>query len=234
MKVILSIIIIIILIAQTPSFAEPVLTFGRTQDPIAEFSSQMLLKAYTRIGYEVKFVDLSAERSLMKSNSGSLDGEVNRIKGIEKKYGNLIMVPVPLNFFEGVVFTKRHDFRVKGWASLKSFSIAIRIGAKFAEFKTVGMNVAKFSTYDKVFLLLYNDRYDICVSSRMNGLYQIKKQNLTGIKALEPPLETINLYHYLHLKHKALIPKISKVLQRMEQEGILRKERALFVSKLFD
>ncbi len=233
MKVILSI-MIIVLIAQTSSFAEPVLTFGRPHDPIAEFSSQMLLKAYTRIGYELKFVDLPAERSLMKSNTGSLDGEVNRIKGIEKEYGNLIMVPVPVNFLEGVVFTKRHDFRVNGWASLKPFSIAIRIGTKFAEFRTAGMNVTKFSTYEKIFLLLYNDRYDICVSSRMTGLYQIKKQNLIGIKALEPPLETITLYHYLHRKHKALIPRISKELQRLEQEGILHRERALFVRKLLD
>lgn len=233
MKVIRSI-IIIVLLAQTSSFAEPVLTFGRPHDPIAEFSSQMLLKAYTRMGYELKFVDLPAERSLMKSNTGSLDGEVNRIKGIETKYGNLIMVPVAVNFFEGVVFTKRHDFRVNGWASLRPFTIAIRIGTKFAEYRTAEMNVTKFSTYEKIFLLLYNDRYDICVSSRMTGLYQIKKQNLIGIKTLEPPLETINLYHYVHLKHKALIPMISKELQRMDQEGILHKERALFVSKLLD
>ncbi|MBI9088900.1 MAG: transporter substrate-binding domain-containing protein [Desulfobacterium sp.] len=233
MKIILSITIFVFFV-QTSSFAEPVLTFGRPHDPIAEFSSQMLVKAYTRIGYELNFVDLPAARSLMKSNNGSLDGEVNRIKGIEKEYDNLIMVPVPVNFFESVVFTKRHDFRVEGWASLKSFSIAIRIGAKFAEYRTAGMNVVKFSTYEKIFLLLYNDRYDICVSSRITGLYQIKKQNLIGIKALDPPLETINLYHYLHQKHKAMIPKISKVLQSMEQEGIIHKERALFVSKLLE
>jgi ABC-type amino acid transport substrate-binding protein len=220
--------------AQTSSFAEPVLTFGRPHDPIAEFSSQMLMKAYTRLGYELIFVDLPAERSLLKSNNGLLDGEVNRIKGIEKKYGNLIMVPVPVNFFEAVVFTKRHDFRVNGWASLTSFSIAIRIGAKFAEYRTAGMNVTKFPTYEKAFLLLYNDRYDLCVSSRISGLEQIKKQNLIGIKALEPPLETINLYHYLHLKHKTLIPWISKELQRMEQEGLLYRERALFVRKFLD
>ena len=49
---------------------------------------------------------------------------------------NLMMISVPVNFLDGVVFTKNHHFPVTGWESLKPYSIAIRIGTKFAEIRS--------------------------------------------------------------------------------------------------
>lgn len=231
MKIICSL-VITVLLSTTFSLADDVLTFGRPDDPIGEISSQILVEAYNRISIKIDVIKLPAERSLLLSNKGSLDGEVNRIKGVDKKYENLIRIPVPVNFFEGVAFTKNRHFTVNGWDSLKPYSIAIRTGTKYAENGTRGMNVHKFITYDKIFMLVSKDRYDIGISSRTTGLYQISKHKLTGIKALEPPLERFQLYHYLHKKHKDLVPKISNTLQRMEQNGVILTIRERYIKDL--
>ena len=222
-----------ILFTSIHSHAGDVLNIGKPVDPIADISSRILTKAYQRINLEINFIELPAERSLFKSNQGSLDGEVNRIKGINKKYTNLIMVPIPINSVEHVVFSKKHNFSVNGWESLKPFSIAIRIGTKVAEYGTAGMNVTAFPTYDKVFMLVAQERYDICISSVVTGLYYIKKHNLEGMKTLKPPLREYQLFHYLHLKNKALVPKISHSLEQMQQNGEIARERALVIDDLF-
>ena len=223
-----------ILFSSIHSYAGDILNLGKPADPVAGISSRVLTKAYQRIGVKINFIELPAERSLLKSNEGSLDGEVNRIIGMEEMYPNLIMIPIPINSFVGVAFSKSHHFSVNGWESLQPYSIAIRIGSKFAEYGTRGMNVTTFATYDKVFELIAQERYDICISSVVTGLFFIKKNGLKGIKILEPPLTNFKLYHYLHKKNKNWVPAISSSLQQMQQEGEISKERGSVIKKLFE
>ncbi len=63
---------------------------------------------------------------------------------------------------------------MNGWESLKPYSIAIRIGTKFAETGTKGMNVKKFPTNDMIFRLVSKNLYDICITSRVIGKEKIK------------------------------------------------------------
>lgn len=208
------------------------LVLGKPVDPIAEISSRVLEEAYNRIGIQVEFRQLPAERSLVQSDQGLLDGEVNRIKGIETAYPNLIRIPVPVNTVEQSVFSAKHDFPVIGWASLKPYSIAIRIGTKVVEYNTRGMDVAAFPTYDKVFTLLSMGRYDVAVAASVTGLFYIKKHNLKTIKRLSPPLTKHPLYHYIHRKNEHLIPQITAVLKNMQQDGRILQARDRFIAEL--
>lgn len=223
-----------ILFSSIHSYAGDILNLGKPADPIADISSRVLTKAYQRIGLKINFIELPAERSLLKSNEGSLDGEVNRIIGMEKIYTNLILIPIPINSFVGVAFSKNHNFSVDGWDSLRPYSIAIRIGSKFAEYGTRDMNVTTFPTYDKVFELVSQDRYDICIASVVTGLFYIKKNGLKGIKVLDPPLTNFKLYHYLHKKNKNWVAGISRSLQQMQQEGEISREREVVINELFE
>ena len=45
---------------------------------------------------------------------------------------------------------------------------------------------------------------------------------MSGIRILEPPVDQLVLYHYLHKRHAALAEKLEAVLTRMEQEGELK------------
>ena len=49
-----------------------------------------------------------------------------------------------------------------------------------------------------------------------------------GVVVLEPPFESLHLYHYVHVKHRDLIPALTKALQELNNSGrsemILREE----------
>ena len=88
---------IVFLLSSTHSYAGNTLIFGQSFDPIADISARVLKEAYKRINTEVEFKKMPAERSIENSNNGLLDGEVNRITGIEKKYSNLGAVSKKIN-----------------------------------------------------------------------------------------------------------------------------------------
>jgi polar amino acid transport system substrate-binding protein len=164
-------------------------------------------------------------------DNGELDGEVNRIKGIDKNYPNLIMVSIPVNNLEGVVFTKK-IFPVKGWKSLTPYTIAVRRGTKFAEKGTKGMNRILLVKNKQLFIMIDKGKADVSVTSRLEGLEEIKKLNIKGIKVLEPPLVKMSLYHYLNKKHYSLVPKITESLQKLEKQGIIQKIRNQIISDM--
>ncbi len=213
------------LMISIPLYAQKSLVLSKPDDPIADVSEKVLSEAYQRIGIQIQMITLPAERALLTSNSGDVDGEVNRIKGIEKIYLNLMMVPVVINMLEGVVFTKDVSIHVTKWNSLKPYKIGIRRGTKFAERGTKGMDVDFVTTNMQLLSKLDMGRCDVIVTSRLEGLDQIKQLHLTGIYILEPPLVRLKLYHYLHKKHITLLPDITNVLQKMEEEGRIQAIR---------
>lgn len=216
---------ICIFLAVFTADAKPQLIFGRIPGVTNEIAEQVVKAAYQRIGISVDTTVLPPERSLLNSNQGLSDGEISRVAGLEKIYPNLIMIPVAVSSFDGVVFTKKTEFKVNGWNSLKQYSLCIRLGVKFAQQGTQGMKVVAVQSIDQCFKMLNNGRIDLVVESRDDGLYTIKKLKLQGIHVLEPPLETTNLYHYLHKKHMDLVPRVTKALTEMESEGRIKEIR---------
>ncbi len=202
-----------------PAMAQDTLTFSRVEGFGADITEQVVKEAYHRLGILISAQPLPAERALSLAGSGDLDGEVSRVEGIEKNYPDLVMVPVPVTATEVVVFTKHVIFPVTGWESLKPYSIGILTGAKFAREGTQGMRAEPVTTDEQSFQKLDAGRIDVAVTTYINGLETIRKLNLKDIKALEPPVTTLKLYHYLHKKHMDLVPKITDVLKQMEKEG---------------
>lgn len=215
--------LLLFFMSSTILVAKEQLTFSMPPDATALISRKVLEIAYSKIGIDIKFNKYPAERSLYMSNHGLVDGEVCRIKGIEDKYLNLVIVPVPINLVEGMVFTKNVKFKVAGWSSLKPYTIGVRRGTKFIENIAHKLNVEAVTTNEQLFLKLISDRTDIVVTSRVEGLFQLKKLKINNITVLEPPIITIKLYHYLNKKHKSLIPKVTNILKKMNKRGTIYK-----------
>jgi len=194
-----------------------------SQDHLAEASRLVLEQAYAQLDIEIETRAWPSERALVSSNYGNLDGEVIRINQVGKQYANLIRVPVPVNHFDAMVFTKSSSIVVDGWESLKSLSVLMRIGSKYAEFGIQSPNVRKLPSYEEVFQTLNNSRFDVAVSTRIIGTQEIKKLGLKDVLMIEPPLHSYDLFHFLHRKHESLVPNIESVLKKMERQGEIKK-----------
>jgi len=199
---------------------------------LTTISEQVLVEAYQKLDMKIEFVSFPAKRGLMISNEGTVDGEVHRIKKVDYKYPNLIRVPTAINLAEVVVFTIKNQFKIEGWHSLKPYKIGILRGIVVVEQGTRDMDVEAFNSYDQVLMMLNFKRIDVGVLTRIGGLYYLRGLEFKDIKMLEPPILQHGLYHYLHVKHEALVPRINGELIKMQSSGRIKEIRMQYIKSL--
>jgi polar amino acid transport system substrate-binding protein len=180
----------------------------------------VLQEAYRRIGIEAKEEFLPHERSLRASNSGEVDGEVMRIAGLEKEYPNLIMVPESIYNFDTVAFTTGLVFKIDGWESLRPYQLCILRGLKLSERGTEGMNRMVGNSTDHVIEMLRRDRCQVAILGRASWL-EVDRLKAGPLRELRPPIATLKLFHYVHKRHEALVPKLAETLRQMRSEGAI-------------
>ncbi len=219
-----TLILLILILQATPLSATEKLVLSTFEsDPFVTTAERIVREAYKKISIELEIHHFPGERAINMANYGETDGELFRIAGIDKQYKNLLMIPISVTGTEIIVFSKTVNFPVKGWDSLKPYKISFLKGFKMAETNTQGMRVFPTGSLETLFKVLDRGRVDIVIESRIGGLPVIKKYGFTGIKPLEPPLETVKVYHYLHKKHQYLVPRITKVLEEMDNKGVLKQ-----------
>lgn len=188
------------------------------QDPATSVAEAVLTEAYRRLGLGLKVHRVPGERSLRSANDGDMDGELYRKLGMEREYPNLVIVPVPLLTYEITIFTMGTSFPVYGWESLRPYTIAYVRSIKIVEQNTHGMRVEVTSTLRQAFMMMSTGRADVVVANRASALAALKDLNLPDVRQLAPPLATFPVYHYLHKKHAALVPRLTTVLQQMQRD----------------
>jgi polar amino acid transport system substrate-binding protein len=216
-----------------PVYATETLVFSALEGSgPQEVAKSVLAEAYRHIGIPIQFVALPGERALAESNSGRNDGEVARLTGLQKKYNNLIRVPISVSQLDGVAFTRNLDIHTDGWHRLKNLRIGAFIGSKFVERNAASLNVLYVPAVSNLFRMLERDRLDVIVIPYLTGLNYIKENSLAGIRALTPSLTTIKLYHYVHKNHIDLLPRINASLEAMLEQGRIEHHRQAFISNL--
>ncbi len=204
-----------------------IITSGRTEPFVnathTGFYDQLVQQMFKRINIDAQTVVLPSERSLINANTGIDDGNIARIKGIEKKYKNLVMVPEKIIDFEFVAFTKLTQAKVNNWKSLEPYNISYINGWKLFEKKAkYYKSLVKTKESDQLFTLLRENRADIVLYDLWSGLWWIKNNN-SDIYYLKPPFAKVKLYLYLNKKHKALVPVLDKAIKDMKKDGSYQK-----------
>lgn len=196
---------------------------GPVNHPTVRITTSIIKEAYSRLDIKTEFIYSSWGRSLEISNNGESDAELCRKAKMNKKYPNLVMVKIPLINLSIMAFSKNQKLEIKSWENLSEYRITFLRGIKRIEEKTAGYNTHPMNKLEDSFRLLENNRVDIVVVDHFNGLKTIKKMGLENIYALDEPLEESSLYHYLHIKHEKLLPKLEEILLEMTQDGTIDK-----------
>jgi polar amino acid transport system substrate-binding protein len=175
-------------------------------------------EAYHRLGIEVRGELLPNARALISADRGETDGDVIRIAGIEASYPNLVRVPEPVLNFETVAFTTGLTFEVAGWDSLRPYGICVFRGMKVAEQGTEGMNRTMANDAGQVIEMLRAGRCDVAVLGPTSWI-DIDRLHAGPMRALEPPIATVPLFHYVNRRHADLAPRLAETLRRMREDG---------------
>jgi ABC-type amino acid transport substrate-binding protein len=192
---------------------------------------EILKVAYAKLGITVEFLDVEAKRALALSSAGDVDGEIQRVASVAQQYPTLLQLKPAINYIEPAVFTTDLEFAVNGWSSIKDYQVGIVRGVGSSEAGTKGMpNVHRATSLEDLVRMLDRDRFDLLVTDLFSGRVEVRRQELESrIHPLLPPLERIDIYHYLHERHRALVPQVEAVLREMEKSGELERLRARLV-----
>jgi polar amino acid transport system substrate-binding protein len=218
----------------TNTYANKTLIFSTAEEStIQDISIQVLTEAYHKIGYDIQVRRLPNRRSLLAANRGTVDGEISRIKGINNRFGNLIRIPIAINFLEGQAFSKKTHLTIKNWNDLPKYKLLCVRGVKFVEAKLQKLNIPCHfvNLFTDAVKMLQINRYDIAIFPKINGITAIKKARIKNVKPIGKPLSQINLYHYLHSKNKSLITSLRKTLEEMNANGRITTIRQKYIEK---
>lgn len=184
------------------------------------FFDLLLSELFHRVGLEVKFIRLPAERALQMANSGLSDGDLPRIAGLGKKYPNLIEVPEPVIQYNFVAFSKNPSPPELSWDKLSGKKVGFIIGWKIYE-KNVPQTalLTKVTSPGQLFGLLAANRVDTILYERYVGKYLVAEKGMEGVQEWAPPLVVKPMHLYLHKTKRHLVNRISEELRLMKQDG---------------
>ncbi len=201
----------------------------------AKISERVMREAYSRLGMVMSVESLPAERAIVVANTGSVDGELYRIKNIQYKYNNLIMIPIPIGKMEGLAITKNENLSLNTWEDLANHEVCFRNGVKFSEVGLSNIEANPVNSNTQLFGMLAKDRCDIIVIAHITSIPLTAKFNAAQKQALhQSVLQTYPLFHYLHKKNAHLAPKLTEVLKEMQQEELIDKIRAQFITEMLN
>ena len=185
------------------------------------FMDEISREAFKRIGYQIKTIQLPAERGLKNVNAGIEDGEMSRIAGLSKTYPNLIQVPEKIMDWEFVVFSIAPISLDNGWSDLDNKTVSFLNGWKILE-RNIPKTayILKVQNAEQLFSLLRKNRTDYVIYEQWSGLLIVSNSdNLSDVKLRQPSLAKKEMFIYLHKKHAALVPQLASALKQMKKDG---------------
>ncbi|MFT5691505.1 MAG: polar amino acid transport system substrate-binding protein [Oceanicoccus sp.] len=181
-----------------------------------EIGAEILKVAYSRIDIQLSTVEYPGKRSLNEANLGNLDGETQRVIGLEKQYPDLIMVPPPVGYLEPYFFLMNKNITIESCRALENYPVGIVRGILYS--KRCAESVRDLIVVDDFSVLMKlvgTGRIDVAMATKVNGLSELSRQNMKAVHLLAPPpLEPIKLYHYIHEKNSRPVPKNQSGFER--------------------
>ena len=183
------------------------------------FYGELVKELFSRLDIDAKVTLLPSSRSIINANMGIDDGVIARTKGMEKKYKNLIRIPVPVVKFKFVAYSLDKKIPFTDWDSLKPYSVGIIRGWQIYEKNVVNTKaLTTVTNAEQLFKLLLNRRSDLILFELYRGSWWNKHLNAKA-HLIGSPIAEKDMFIYMNKKHEALIPKITKALEDLKKDG---------------
>lgn len=173
-------------------------------------------KAYQQLGFQMKLVVMPLERSAYESNKGSmLDAELSRTAEAAAILPNMLRVKVPIGYIRITAFTRDPAIQVNNWQSLGVWRVDVLRGIYLAKINMQSQQYTEVNTISQATQRLLSGRADIAVLLGDETEWLLKQQANHGIYAISPDLAKTEIFHYVHERHAALVPKLEAALRQL-------------------
>lgn len=195
------------------------------------FYGELVKEIFSRLNIDANVIRLPSARSIINANKGIDAGVIARVKGLDKKYPNLIRVPESVLTFKFVAYSLNEKINVKNWESFKPYSVGIIRGWRIYEKNVV--HTKKLTTVtnaEQLFKLLMNGRSDLILFEYYRGSWWNKHLNANA-HLIGSPIAEKEMFIYMHKKHATLVPKIAKILSELKKDGSYQRIRNTTLNK---
>jgi hypothetical protein len=182
-----------------------------------------LRQVYKNAALSIKVVNLPSKRSIHLNRQGTLDGELLRASTVIDDYNFLLPLPTPLMVLRSNFYCLKQKICTspprnkyigvtKGILSHKNYCQELRL------------NCLYFSDNDQAVNALLNKKVELILMTN----FEIYATSMSLNKDItlyynEASLAPYYLYHYLHIKHKNLVPKLDRELKKLQASGQFEK-----------
>ncbi|MDH5355692.1 MAG: transporter substrate-binding domain-containing protein [Gammaproteobacteria bacterium] len=215
-----------ILIAQPLAAADKLLLTTGLNPPLVAgnntegFVESLARTAFGRLGHEIEVKVVPSKLALMQSNSGKTDGQLLRIRGINKTYKNLVMIPEAMMQTEFVAYSRKPIGELEKWQDLSQYEVSYVNGWRIFERNiTDGPGVRKADDPAVLFKMLKENRTEIVLYEKWQGLLSAKEAGIEDIVINKLPVDKIEQFMWLHNSLEHLVKPAAAALKMMKQDG---------------
>jgi polar amino acid transport system substrate-binding protein len=180
--------------------------------------ARVMAEAYRQLDIDIAVEYRPTARSFREVNAGKFDAELARTTGLETEYPNVVRVREPV-YIIGVsaVVRSGSNLKITSWEDLAGLRVGYPRGYRILDVRSRDLQAIQAKDPRTIFKMLKGGRMDVGLLMTANANLLIKE--FTGVSVLQPPIETIPLFHYVHIKHRRMIPALEKVLIEMNDSG---------------
>ena len=200
---------------------------------LGKFAKMIYTEAFKRMGKELEVRHFPAKPCSLLSDKGEVGGEVMRVHDYNNIHPNLLRVEESPFSIRWSAFAVDDKIRLNGWESLKStdYKVEYMLGNKKPHEKLTEIvkreNLSTIKRWPLGLKKLIKGRTDIYIEIEDTITKALKRDEFrnSGIK-LVGLMEENSIHAFLHKKHKTLVSKLSEILKKMREEGIIEKYKA--------
>lgn len=200
--------------------------FGAIQGLIEQQVGQRVLpQIYQPLDINITITPLPAKRAQHLATTGKNDGEIMRIYSYGEENPSTIRIPTPYYQLETMAFVRAdRNIAIKKKSDLQHFRIAKVRGVKHTNNITRGLtNVIDVDSTSQLMWLVNSGRADVALTNTLDGVIALKRLKIDSVKPCGTALATLDLYHYVHQKHQAIVPTLNQQIIKMKASGELNK-----------
>lgn len=192
----------------------------------------LFTRVYEQLGQAVTFAEVPTARESRMIEAGNIDAVMAQIDGHQQRNPGLIQVPVPLTQIHITAFVKGEQITRSELLERKSLRLGRLRGLTFGLSWPEDVQWVEVNQTRQLIQLLNQGRIDAAISPELSAQYFVVEMGLTNISRLTTPLTSINVFHYIHRDHQHLLPGLTRILRRMEQNGALQTRHNAYRQQL--
>lgn len=195
-------------------------TDANDQSGLAPAGRAVLGRALQHLGIAVRFEALPLRRSLRMTELGELDGETLRIRSVVDGHPSLLLVPVSIATVKVIGWVRQRSPGPSDWSALAQMRVGYPRGILLIENLLTGVpGKVGATTHTDLLRLLRSGSIDVALLTLAAGEPEPDAELMAELVALPTPLSITPLHPLLHERHRALLPRLSAMLQQMEDSG---------------